>query len=43
VQRAYIERRCRRDFAAGRIVIVNHWILPETEARLSALAALSRA
>lgn len=31
---------CREDFARGRTVMVNGWVLAETEARLCALAAL---
>jgi hypothetical protein len=32
---------CREDFAAGRTVTVNGWVLSQTEARLCALAALA--
>jgi hypothetical protein len=32
---------CRRDFAEGRTVTVNGWVLSQTEARLCALAALA--
>lgn len=31
---ASLEARIRSDFAAGRIVRVDHWVLSETEARL---------
>ena len=34
-------RSIRRDFEAGHTVSVDGWVLSETEARLSALAALS--
>ena len=34
------DRRIRADFAAGRVVTIDGWILARTEARLCALAAL---
>lgn len=37
-----LTQRVREDFDAGRVVAVDGWILARTEARLYALAALSR-
>ena len=34
-----LDRRIRADFAAGRAVVINRWVLSETEARLYALIA----
>ena len=39
-QRVHMAQQCRDDFAAGRTVVVHQWVLAETEARLTALAAL---
>jgi hypothetical protein len=39
--RATVDRCVRADFAAGRVVTVDGWILAATEARLCALAALA--
>jgi hypothetical protein len=36
-----IEEQIRDDFAAGRTVVVNGWVLSETEARQCALYSLS--
>ena len=38
--RAFLKKRFESDFKRGRIVEVEGWILPETEARLYALAAV---
>ena len=40
--RALVEARCRSDFAEGKTVMLRRWILSETEARLCALASVSR-
>src|SRR5690606_29257250 len=40
--RALVARQERRDFAAGRTVTVDGWVLSLTEARLCAIAALAR-
>ena len=37
-----LTQRMREDFEAGRVVLVDDWMLAQTEARLYALAALSR-
>lgn len=39
--RQSVERQIRDDFAAGRTVLVNGWVLSETEARQCALYSLS--
>jgi hypothetical protein len=41
--RAALAGRTRADFAAARVVVVDGWVLSETEARLCGLAALSAA
>ena len=41
--RAALAGRIRADFAAARVVMVDGWVLSETEARLCGLAALSTA
>ena len=40
--RSRLGERVRRDFAEGRVVAVDGWVLAATEARLFALAALRR-
>lgn len=40
--RARLGRQVRDDFAAGRVVDIDGWILSRTEARIAALAALAR-
>ena len=40
--RSRLGKRVRRDFAEGRVVAVDGWVLAATEARLFALAALRR-
>jgi hypothetical protein len=39
--RAHIAARVREDFAAGRVVLLDGWMLSVTEARLCALALRS--
>lgn len=39
--RRYLAGRREMDFAAGLVVVVDGWVLAETEAQLSALAALT--
>ena len=41
IGRRSIEEQIRDDFAAGRTVVVNGWVLAETEARQCALYSLS--
>lgn len=41
IGRKSIEEQIRDDFAAGRTVVVNGWVLSETEARQCALYSLS--
>jgi hypothetical protein len=41
IGRRSIEEQVRDDFAAGRTVVVNGWVLSETEARQCALYSLS--
>jgi hypothetical protein len=41
IERQSIEEQIRDDFAAGRTVVVNGWVLSETEARQCALYSLS--
>lgn len=41
VSRETLVACCRADFADGRTVMVNGWMLSQTEARLCALAALT--
>lgn len=40
--RALLAERTRSDFAEGKTVVLRRWILSETEARLCALASVSR-
>jgi hypothetical protein len=40
--REWARARARKDFAAGRVVEIEGWIVSATEARLCALSALSR-
>jgi hypothetical protein len=40
--RALLAERTRADFAEGKTVLLRRWILSETEARLCALATVSR-
>ena len=39
-RRATVLRRIRRDFEKGRVLVLEGWVLSETEARLCALVAL---
>ena len=39
--RRRVARQIRADFAAGRVVCVQGWLLSETEARICAMAALA--
>jgi hypothetical protein len=41
IRRRSIKEQIRDDFAAGRTVVVNGWVLSETEARQCALYSLS--
>jgi hypothetical protein len=41
IRRRSIDEQVRDDFAAGRTVVVNGWVLSETEARQCALYSLS--
>ena len=36
----FLERRVRDDFAAGRTVLIDYWIVSETEARIYGAVAL---
>ena len=41
IRRRLLDEQIRDDFAADRIVVVNGWVLSETEARLCALYSLA--
>jgi hypothetical protein len=41
IRRRLLDEQIRDDFAAGRVVVINGWVLSEIEARLCALYSLS--